>query len=407
MLNSLSEPGSVDELGIGIVRDGMADLLFPSTSTLLTKARYFFLVPYLSRLLEEGQDGEKKDARELRDLYNRLERKCAEGMLAREEASEGIIGRAALSNKHWVLRGPGELYWASIRSLGILRQGPSFPDSFFSQFSYLSEARMRTGEQQYEGSDGLKDDERALLSMWNLPRACYDEWRVSWDDWKNQASIRLTQDEARFLRAQIITCHPDSLYSLILRDEQLRKLATAVLYGGDENLDLGDSSFHTFLHNGGLTRIWQLSPKTAKVCVLADCFSELVLGCRIAYNMQLAGLKEEGEQEWEAFRPRAGSVAENVNLAEICAALGLQEHQGFMRMRAFLERARECMANDDTDGLKKVIERREADIKGTRKKIGRTDAGDYAWRGGRRLPYRFTYGMSIVREIEEAGGCDA
>ena len=33
-----------DELGIGSVRDAFADMLFPGTSTIMTRARYFLLV---------------------------------------------------------------------------------------------------------------------------------------------------------------------------------------------------------------------------------------------------------------------------------------------------------------------------------------------------------------------------
>jgi hypothetical protein len=34
-----------DELGVGSVRDVFADMLFPGTSTIMTRARYFLLVP--------------------------------------------------------------------------------------------------------------------------------------------------------------------------------------------------------------------------------------------------------------------------------------------------------------------------------------------------------------------------
>jgi hypothetical protein len=35
-----------DELGVGSVRDAFADMLFPGTSTIMTRARYFLLVPW-------------------------------------------------------------------------------------------------------------------------------------------------------------------------------------------------------------------------------------------------------------------------------------------------------------------------------------------------------------------------
>lgn len=35
-----------DELGVGSVRDAFADMLFPDTSTIMTRARYFLPVPW-------------------------------------------------------------------------------------------------------------------------------------------------------------------------------------------------------------------------------------------------------------------------------------------------------------------------------------------------------------------------
>ena len=35
-----------DEFGIGSVRDAFADMLFPGTSTIMTRARYFLLVAW-------------------------------------------------------------------------------------------------------------------------------------------------------------------------------------------------------------------------------------------------------------------------------------------------------------------------------------------------------------------------
>ena len=42
-----------DELGIGGVRDAFAELFFPGTSTIMTRARYFLLIPWLYRFREE------------------------------------------------------------------------------------------------------------------------------------------------------------------------------------------------------------------------------------------------------------------------------------------------------------------------------------------------------------------
>ena len=46
VLRLFQEQGAVDELGIGIIRDGFANYFFPVTSTIQIRARYFFIIPY-------------------------------------------------------------------------------------------------------------------------------------------------------------------------------------------------------------------------------------------------------------------------------------------------------------------------------------------------------------------------
>jgi len=47
------EKESRDELGIGGIRDSIADQLFPGTSTIQTRLRYMLFVPWIYRALEE------------------------------------------------------------------------------------------------------------------------------------------------------------------------------------------------------------------------------------------------------------------------------------------------------------------------------------------------------------------
>jgi hypothetical protein len=45
VIDLFREQETRDELGIGTVRDAFADALFPGTSTIQTRARYFLFVP--------------------------------------------------------------------------------------------------------------------------------------------------------------------------------------------------------------------------------------------------------------------------------------------------------------------------------------------------------------------------
>src|SRR3954451_18130092 len=49
LARALQQKESRDELGIGSVRDALADLLFPGTSSLHTRARYHLFIPWAYR----------------------------------------------------------------------------------------------------------------------------------------------------------------------------------------------------------------------------------------------------------------------------------------------------------------------------------------------------------------------
>ena len=47
VIDLFREKGTVDELGFAPIRDAFADHLFPGTSTIQTRARYFLFVPWI------------------------------------------------------------------------------------------------------------------------------------------------------------------------------------------------------------------------------------------------------------------------------------------------------------------------------------------------------------------------
>ena len=55
----LQEQGAVDELGIGLVRDGFANYFFPGTSTVQTRAKYFLIIPYVLQEAVSGKYGNR------------------------------------------------------------------------------------------------------------------------------------------------------------------------------------------------------------------------------------------------------------------------------------------------------------------------------------------------------------
>ena len=116
VLDLLSEAGTLDELGISPVRDGFANLFFPGTSTLQTRAKYFLIVPYA---LKDMEFVAESNPNRLIRIFDEVERNCAELLLRTGEDTDGIIGNRSLAQNKWVKRTPADIYWAGLRNYNI------------------------------------------------------------------------------------------------------------------------------------------------------------------------------------------------------------------------------------------------------------------------------------------------
>ncbi|MEK5442538.1 DUF6361 family protein [Fredinandcohnia sp. FSL W7-1320] len=114
ILDLLAQKGAVDELGIGMIRDGFADMFFPGTSTLQTRAKYFFIVPYLVMELE------KESFSSHNQFLNKLSQQELEliDILKQGEDLDGIIG--GRSGKK-LKRKPSSIYWNGLRKFEIFK----------------------------------------------------------------------------------------------------------------------------------------------------------------------------------------------------------------------------------------------------------------------------------------------
>lgn len=106
------EPDALDELGIGYVRDALADLMFPGTSTIQTRAKYMLFVLCIYRRHEDYNT----PSHEIRGKVRRDEEALVRALL-KSDGLKGVIGRQL---KALPMRAPSSIYWNGLRS-GLLR----------------------------------------------------------------------------------------------------------------------------------------------------------------------------------------------------------------------------------------------------------------------------------------------
>lgn len=111
LIDLFKQPEARDELGLGTIRDGLADLLFPGTSTIQTRIRYMLFVPWI--YLEAQQRRASQAERTM--IARELEFELSEALLRGGER-EDVIGRLAGRS---LKRLPSSVYWAGIYTLGI------------------------------------------------------------------------------------------------------------------------------------------------------------------------------------------------------------------------------------------------------------------------------------------------
>jgi hypothetical protein len=90
VLALFDEKDTVDELGFGAIRDSFADRLFPGTSTIQTRLRYFLFIPWIYRQLEREEVTSHEAAEVGRELEHRLTVRLLEA-----EDTDGVFGKEA------------------------------------------------------------------------------------------------------------------------------------------------------------------------------------------------------------------------------------------------------------------------------------------------------------------------
>src|SRR5687768_8478899 len=111
VIDLFREKETVDELGIGTVRDAFSELLHPGTSVIHTRARYFLFIPWIYLRLERKKISSDRIAGEAR----KAELQLIPSLLASHDTS-GTIGKLA-GLKLKIL--PSAVYWQALNRLNI------------------------------------------------------------------------------------------------------------------------------------------------------------------------------------------------------------------------------------------------------------------------------------------------
>ena len=182
------DESTVDELGIGTIRDTFADALFPATSVLHTRSRYLLFVPWLLRdVARHGWPSERAAT-----VFRAAEIKLIDALLAGGE-EQGVIGSVARKN---LKRMPSAAYWVATGRLGIRRWDLSVAGHFRAATAQLTTSRIPLSGDPEDATVARPD----LGVDPSLPAPP--------DDLLDEASFALSGEEAAYLQDRIAqSCH--------------------------------------------------------------------------------------------------------------------------------------------------------------------------------------------------------
>lgn len=390
VIDLLSTPGVIDELGIGVIRDSFSDSLFPGISTIQTRAKYFLTVPRLFKDYEK-LPAHKRRRRKLADFLNDHENLCMEWMVANHEddPQDGIIGESFANKQGEVQRKPSSAYWTGIRQFGLIRTNLSL-QVFCRKFANPDQPL----HDLVQGTDKMKGDDPDASEQANetINGPNYE------DDWIDNLSIHLSHEEASFLSRQIEARVPLSLLGQILLDSDVRR----------QFLDLpSDWTFTTLADEAPC--IAQLPDSLQRTIAAARDFWQLMLGAHIRYNCLLQAthgtiaLREEFESEWEEWRSELQSFSwDRWSTGFLWERTKLHQRKVREHTIRFVEQWIEGVRRDaPVQSLDDLVTRQERFNKKARARLHPTaDESVGKWIGIADLSYRLNEARTIIRDID-------
>jgi hypothetical protein len=271
-LDLMGMGGVVDELGIGMIRDAMSNRLFPGFSTLYTRAKYFFITPYI--ILDK--DANQKKNQTGKDYFQNAEVQVNRLVIQfydnhQERAAESYFGKDKRDGN--LKRQPSEIYWNGIRELHLVETESSIDQLLSDKRSLMDELLSKN-----RGDDTTR--EQGENTQTGCVNVSYDP---HWQEYIKENGLMLTRTEAETLCDRLCKYTPNSLPAALVSDEDLFKLYASACQKS-KNSDYIDNPFVHFV----VTSISRIKNNELHDNLVAAHDMALFLhGAHIAYNIQL------------------------------------------------------------------------------------------------------------------------
>lgn len=394
IIDLLGEAGAVDELGIGVVRNAFSNEMFRGISTIQTRARYFFFVPYLIIDYLRGNQTEPAQS-----YMNKAEMNLLEELTLHSGNPENdrIIGHTIAQKNSQagrrvqeLVRKPSEIYWGGIREYGIFQKTHSFGQlcDAINKGHYSNKSIDNISTDKEKGDDN--PDFEKWTELFDIP------YQAGW----NRNDMSLSVEEAEHLSERIIETQQNNLIALLLKNPDWIEEFLAV----EKYKDLIHTSFYL-----------KLDTHNQKVLKTAVQFWELMYGAHIRFNILIQERPIQKEKVsfqviWDEWLE---NTIEKFNWDEFDREFMWEITNKNSRVKyytrqfvdSWFDKIQKKTYLTAIHELDEVVKNQEIRNKNDRSKLRNTNTDVHSnWVGIDRLEYRLSYAQTIVRDIAKPLG---
>jgi len=376
-----SEPGTLDELGIGQLRDAYADVLFPGFSTIQTRAKYFITIPRMIR--DYWVSGEKKKSQELIEYLKVKEWELTQTLCKQNYDNKdiGIIGGSNYLDNKDVARHPSSIYWNGLRVLKLINTEVSL-----AEFSRDLLKKDRTMLASSEDENSTEDSITPLVPLGEL----YDP------NWYESVSIKLNGDEAALLKHKLTQPH-------------LEHTVLYQIFKHNLELEVIDQKYDQFPKLVDYLSSKNISATCLDSITRANEFSNAIHGAHIRYNTIIAQnsgnekLVENYSEQFHEWYNNNQTIFNSKSAYNWCSILSDRRH---IRPQVFIQNWNNLLQDfsgnqAEVEELDTCIRKRAQDNKGARSLLYKDLGSTPKWEGMSTLSYRWPQVRTILKDIVE------
>lgn len=380
VLDLLKEEGLVDELGLGTLRDALANNLFPGISTIQSRAKYFFIVPYILQDYQASKSRRTPASKFLEQREYEVMWYLAEKY--NYQRGSGVIG-ITKKKPQKIARRPSGMYWNGLYTYQFIDTKGLATESYLKRVANISLESMLADTPA--GDDGQRDDRDADFE---------NNFQIKVPirkDWEKDLTLDLDRTEAEFFRDRIITLSKQKLIAELLTNNKLWEVFRTA------------SDFMVFAR---AAVDMPLRQELRELIILAHDFSQLSYGVHVAYNCQLQNKVFKNryyDDDWKDWKRNLSSSMidyKNFDPNRVIDNSPTTRETTKVFIRNWWNEA--CSGFPDLKKRDHLNQQQEALVKGAKARLRWEKTEDVkakTWTGLHYFDYRFNTVRTIIQDI--------